>query len=354
VSNPIQNDGMSQIPSEQVGDWGQLRVEREAKGLSLQQVSAQLKLTPRQIEAIEHGDLSALPGAAFSRGFVRNYARFLQLDPAPFLVLIDVIEGREPAGISAQMYSPSLGRMPSSGNPRFSALPAALLVLLLVIVLGAGWFFRWFEARDDTALLQEGAQSGPAPEVLASAPLEVPVAASQGVASASEPNAAMSAAPAASGPVSAVSPGASASVSVASQSAPVALSTPLARQSAPQAVAVPGQTPAAKQSAPLVGQSVPAAVKPTVPLASPAQSAASSLPRIVLGFEGESWVEVRDASAKVVFGRLNQAGVEQEVQGNGPFTLVIGNAPKVKLSWKGKPVDLLPYTKGDVARVTLQ
>ncbi|MBS1208627.1 MAG: transcriptional regulator [Proteobacteria bacterium] len=295
---------MRQIPSEQVVDWAQLRAEREARGLSLSQVSAQLKLTPRQIEAIEHGDLSALPGAAFSRGFVRNYARFLQLDPAPFLALIDVIEGHEPAGISAQMYSPSLGRMPSSGNPRFSALPAALLVLLLVIVLGAGWYFRWFEAREETALQQGEVQSEPVSEVPASAP-EASAAASAGAVGASEPGAAMSAAPAASAPV------------------------------------VPA-------SAPQAGQSVPVAV------AVAAQSAANSLPRIVLGFDGESWVEVRDASAKVVFGRLSQAGVVQEIQGSGPFTLVIGNAPKVKLSWKGKPVDLLPYTKGDVARLTLQ
>lgn len=318
---------MSPIPSEQVVDWAQLRAEREARGLSLSQVSAQLKLTPRQIEAIEHGDLSALPGAAFSRGFVRNYARFLQLDPAPFLALIDVIEGHEPAGISAQMYSPSLGRMPSSGNPRFSALPAALLVLLLVIVLGAGWYFRWFEAREETALQQGEVQSEPVSEVPASAPFEVSAAASAGVVGASEPGAAMSAAPAASAPV-------------------VPASAPQAGQSVP--VAAQSSVPAGKQSAPLALQSAPVAV------AAAAQSAANSLPRIVLGFDGESWVEVRDASAKVVFGRLSQAGVVQEIQGSGPFTLVIGNAPKVKLSWKGKPVDLLPYTKGDVARLTLQ
>jgi cytoskeleton protein RodZ len=84
------------------------------------------------------------------------------------------------------------------------------------------------------------------------------------------------------------------------------------------------------------------------------QPVANSLPRIVLGFDGESWVEVRDAAGKVVFARMNQAGVVQEVQGSGPFVLVIGNAPKVKLSWKGRPVDLAPYIKGDVARVTVQ
>jgi len=335
VSKPIQDDGMSPLPSEQAGDWAQLRAEREARGLSLQQVSAQLKLTSRQIEAIERGDLSALPGAAFSRGFVRNYARFLQLDPAPFMGLIDVIEGREPTGISAQMYSPSLGRMPSSGSSRFSALPAVLLVLLLAIVLGAGWFFRWFESREETALLQEGAQAESGPEAPASVPLEAPVAASPGVAGASEPSAAASVASAASAPVT------SQSQPVMQQSAPAVAQSPVL---------------AAKQSAPLALQSTPANVikSPAPVVAVVGQSAASNLPRIVLSFEGESWVEVRDASAKVVFGRLSQPGVVQEVQGTGPFTLVIGNAPKVKLSWKGKQMDLLPYTKGDVARLTLQ
>lgn len=319
-------------------DWGRLRQAREARGISLAQVSAHLKLTLRQIEAIERGELSVLPGAAFSRGFVRNYARFLQLDPAPFLAAIDAGEGHEPAALAEQMFTPSLGRMPTPGDARFSALPAGLLVIALAVLLGLGWYFRWFEARDDAALLES--PEPPVPEVSAVV-ASVPPASVEASAAASLPAAGAS-------PVvapSAVASGTAQSLPAASASAPLAgQSVPGVRASAP-AVPVP-----VMQSQPVRAQSAPLAQAAVA-----GQSAvAGALPRIVLTFDGDSWVEVRDATGKVVFSRLSQTGVVQEVQGIAPFSLVIGNAPKVRLAWKGRPVDLAPYLKGDVARLTVQ
>jgi cytoskeleton protein RodZ len=40
-------------------------------------VAAKLKLTARQIEALEQEDFSHLPSEVFVRGFVRNYARLV-------------------------------------------------------------------------------------------------------------------------------------------------------------------------------------------------------------------------------------------------------------------------------------
>ena len=57
-----------------------LRAAREAAGLSLDEVAQQLKLAPRQVRALEEDDFGVLPGRTFVRGFVRNYARLLNLD----------------------------------------------------------------------------------------------------------------------------------------------------------------------------------------------------------------------------------------------------------------------------------
>jgi cytoskeleton protein RodZ len=62
-----------------------LRSAREAAGLSLEEVAQQLKLAPRQVKALEDESFADLPGRTFSRGFVRNYARFLNLDPQDLL-----------------------------------------------------------------------------------------------------------------------------------------------------------------------------------------------------------------------------------------------------------------------------
>ncbi len=59
----------------------QLAQTRKERGLSVADVAAKLRIAPRQIEALEADDYDRLPGHTIARGFVRNYARFLQLDP---------------------------------------------------------------------------------------------------------------------------------------------------------------------------------------------------------------------------------------------------------------------------------
>jgi cytoskeleton protein RodZ len=71
-------------------------------------------------------------------------------------------------------------------------------------------------------------------------------------------------------------------------------------------------------------------------------------------FEGESWVEVRDANGTTIYSRLNAAGTERVIRGQPPLSLVVGNASSVKLTYHDKPVDLQPHTRVDVARITLE
>jgi cytoskeleton protein RodZ len=75
--------------------------------------------------------------------------------------------------------------------------------------------------------------------------------------------------------------------------------------------------------------------------------------RIELDFNRESWVEIRDADGRVVFSQLNRPGTRREVEGVAPFSIVIGNAQGVKLRYNDSDVDLTPYTRTDVARLTL-
>ncbi len=65
-----------------------LRQAREQLGLSVANVANRLKFAPRQIEALEAEDFARLPEMAFVRGFVRSYAKLLQLDPVPLLAVL--------------------------------------------------------------------------------------------------------------------------------------------------------------------------------------------------------------------------------------------------------------------------
>ena len=96
------------------------------------------------------------------------------------------------------------------------------------------------------------------------------------------------------------------------------------------------------------GKVAPPAPEPAKPLARGAAH------RIVLRFEEEAWAEVRDGAERLLISSLNPAGTERSVRGQPPFTLVIGNAQHVQVTYNDKPVDLQPYVKVEVARFTLK
>lgn len=83
-------------------------------------------------------------------------------------------------------------------------------------------------------------------------------------------------------------------------------------------------------------------------------SPAPGVHRIVLRIEREAWIEVKDGAERLLVSSLNAAGTERVVQGRPPFSLVIGNAQYVRVIYDDKPVDLQPYVKVEVARLTLK
>lgn len=68
---------------------------------------------------------------------------------------------------------------------------------------------------------------------------------------------------------------------------------------------------------------------------------------------GSSWIEVLDAKGKVLFAAVAEADTAIPLKGEPPFRLKVGKASAVSVFYAGKPVDLKPYTRGEVARITL-
>jgi cytoskeletal protein RodZ len=62
-----------------------LQEARENKGLTLDQVQEETRINATYLAALENGEYSTLPSPVHVRGFLRNYARFLELDPNPLL-----------------------------------------------------------------------------------------------------------------------------------------------------------------------------------------------------------------------------------------------------------------------------
>ncbi len=73
-----------------------LREARETKGLTLNEVQEQTRISQRYLEALEMGEYDKLPTPVHVRGFLRNYARFLILDPEPLLERYEINQSQQP------------------------------------------------------------------------------------------------------------------------------------------------------------------------------------------------------------------------------------------------------------------
>jgi cytoskeleton protein RodZ len=68
-------------PHSELASFGEeLRREREIRGISLKEIADATKISKRFLDAIEHNDHKTLPAPVFTRGFVREYARYLGLN----------------------------------------------------------------------------------------------------------------------------------------------------------------------------------------------------------------------------------------------------------------------------------
>jgi transcriptional regulator with XRE-family HTH domain len=77
-----------------------LREARESKGLTLAEVQSEIRISTRFLEALESGEYQALPTPVHVRGFLRNYSRFLGLDPQPLLDRYNFDEGHIPPPVT--------------------------------------------------------------------------------------------------------------------------------------------------------------------------------------------------------------------------------------------------------------
>jgi len=100
----------------------------------------------------------------------------------------------------------------------------------------------------------------------------------------------------------------------------------------------------------------PATVAPTAANATAAPSAATPVADtpLVLTFTRASWVQIKDAAGTAVVSQTAPAGATIPVGGALPLDVVLGNAEHVNATLRGQPLDLVPYTRLNVARFTVR
>jgi len=167
MTEPSQENGTAAAEATTASGIGAVfAATREKSGMSIEDAAAKLRLSPRQVQALEADDQEALPDAMFVRGFIRNYARLLQLDPQPLL---------EAYGAVAQPHAQRGISLPSvnitiAGHNRKAWMPYAVASLVIGLVLG-GWMLYTDNQADHPA---PQAQPAAKPPVAPPAPAVTP------------------------------------------------------------------------------------------------------------------------------------------------------------------------------------
>jgi len=286
-----------------------LRQARQAQGLHIAALAAAIKVTPRKLELLESDQFDQLPDATFTRALAQTVCRALKIDAAPVLALLPPAGGQRLEHVGGGLNAPFRdrpGRMAPNdwailGNPTLWIVALLVIGALVVYLMPA----HWLPSAARNAIGPTGGAAS-APTIAASA---------------------------------------STMVSETIIASPATLPTGSSAASAP-AVASDAFPPA------------PAASSQMADVAAPLNDTAVE-PAAVTGMlqlrpDAQSWIEVTDARGAALISRLVEPGEAIGLDGTPPFKLKIGNAGATHVVYRGKPVELTPYVRDNVARFELK
>lgn len=135
----------------------QLRLAREKKGLSLEDIASETRVPLRHLESLESGDWSRLPAPTYTVGFAKSYAGAVGLDR-------NEIGEQLRAEMGGYRSETGVQEIAMPADPARS-MPLSLVVGAVVAVIALVFLFSWFQNRSlstpqETA--QPEAQAAPA------------------------------------------------------------------------------------------------------------------------------------------------------------------------------------------------
>lgn len=326
------------------GPGKQLRDIRVAKDLDINRIATLLHLNVALLEALEADDFSALPGTVFVQGYLKNYARLLDTPVEPILEAFRQFrpQGEEKMDLKAAKIKHEV---------RSSHTLVRLITWLLVIgiiALVVTWWRGYLQWPIDLAIQTNGApgeqqldtdrSSEPPPGEMNGSVALPPLLGKPEILDA---------------PLSEGLASGESGDLTESATAPELAETPVSEE-----VTDPVQTesPVVAETEPVIAKTTetPVVAAPTVvEMSADAAPATVIAEQVAVLFSDVCWTDIRDASGDYRWVGNKAAGERLVLNGRPPYTMVFGNAVAVKVTVSGELYDLVPYTRGNVARLTL-
>src|SRR5699024_8862004 len=310
-----------------VGDT--LRNARMEQGWSVSQVADKLHLTAQTVESIENNQFERLPGITFARGYVRSYAKILDLDAVQLVKIFDGSVEYNATGAVQSIDRVGEARRVSRGMLHFS-----LFVVLLIILVAVYYAWHIFTSEQTAATTAaaiyervEFERADGSMHIQTLDEVEEPVALLETTVD-EEP-------------------------STDTQHESV-----LAVEAVPP-TAIEGEQATAIEQTTVIAQSEVTEAEPPQAEHSPVTVDQQPAPladgqsALQLDFNADSWLRIVDADQVQLYSGTKRAGEQLKLTGKPPVHVHLGNAAGVRILYNGEPVAFSSATNGGVARSKL-
>jgi cytoskeleton protein RodZ len=291
---------------------GALRTARESIGLSIQDIAGRLRLSSKQIEAIEADNFAILPEPTIVRGFIRNYAKQLKINAEPLLDAYNVIV---PSVNPHELIVKPSANMKMTSYKRPNTGRNLLLGLLVLVGLGGWLFYQSYVEKPSPTVPSAGMQGmEPLPEV---------------------------------------------ALPAAERSSDALPATELTLPPADAMTSLPpvegvvanpvdaGVSSVQPSNAPPVNVTAPTTMLPVTALP-------NAIAKLEFSATQETWVNVIDASGRKVYSKTIFAGSRESIDVTPPVNITVGNAGATSLNMNGRAVELAPHSRNNVAHIKLE
>jgi len=283
-----------------------LQQARLATGMSEEEVARRLNLRIQMVRDLEADNYGKSMASTYIKGYLKAYARLMQLSEAQVMDAYRHMGESEPATVKMQSFSQRTRKQ--AHHSRLMWLTYAIIAIIIVM------FILWWLQAEQTSDIEQAAGQD-------TASLEAP---------AQPLPAALEVSPATENE----------EVSEAVVAAQPATEDPDATAEAQEAQSDSASTDTSTDNAEAVAEP-------------PAEPVMADGAEIVMTFSGDCWVQVSDADGKVLLTGIRKSGQEARISGKPPFKLVLGAPSEVQLTYQGQPFDLSHFSSGKPARFKL-
>ncbi|MDV7105296.1 cytoskeleton protein RodZ [Vibrio sp. TH_r3] len=306
----------------QAGDM--LRSKREKLGISQEEIADRLRLRLSIIQSIDNNNYEFDQVATFTRGYLRSYAKAVQLDEKEVLASLNDLKEAQHSEQKMQSFS----RQTKKAKHDSRIMKLTWIIFVIIVGISSVW---WYQNQQDTLTEMSQSDSTDNAELI----VEENTPTLDLNSNTNEP----------------ASPDRSQFESITP-----ALDADNTHMQDDSVVPTQDQSSLETEQSDIniadsqQVNSVETDMVTTEEVSEPVENNDNAL---FLSFSSDCWVEIKDVAGKTLATGVKKAGSTINLAGQAPYKIILGAPEGVSMTFENEPVDLSEYNTGRVAKFTL-